>query len=86
MVSFHTFRVVLLSAFLFVLVDGHCKHPRVRREWRSISAAERASWVNAITVCLAWALSFFAEPGNRSVLPTCRTIQKLRPQLTLLFR
>ncbi|KAF9647450.1 Di-copper centre-containing protein [Thelephora ganbajun] len=45
-------RFILVSALLFVSVSGHCLIPEVRREWRSISPIERASWINAVK-CLA---------------------------------
>ena len=30
--------------------QAHCAAPRVRREWRSISEAEREEWVAAVKV------------------------------------
>ena len=50
MVPLHILRVALVSALLFRYVSGHCRTPRVRKEWRCISPDERASWINAVKV------------------------------------
>lgn len=51
MASLHILRVALVSVLFFAFVDGnHCFVPRVRREWRSISSDERASWIEAVKV------------------------------------
>jgi len=52
----HIRRITVLVLALVIAsavgVSGHCTKPRVRREWRSISAEERSCWINAIK-CLA---------------------------------
>ena len=42
--------LALLLTFFTTVYAGHCKKPRVRREWRSISEDERKEWVNAVKV------------------------------------
>lgn len=51
MAPLHPLRIALVSALLLTSVSGHCRAPRVRREWRSITSDERASWINAVNVC-----------------------------------
>ena len=41
--------LALLLTFI-TTVDAHCTKPRVRREWRSLSEAERGGWVAAVKV------------------------------------
>jgi len=48
----HMLRIALTSALLFASVSGHCIKPKVRKEWRCISADERAAWMKAVK-CLA---------------------------------
>ena len=42
--------LVLLLAFIATVRAAPCTEPRVRREWRSISEAEREEWVAAVKV------------------------------------
>ena len=42
--------LALLLAFVATVYAGGCKEPRVRREWRSISEAEREEWIAAVKV------------------------------------
>jgi tyrosinase len=46
--SLHLLRIALVSALLFTSVSGHCTTPKVRKEWRCISADERAAWLKAV--------------------------------------
>ena len=41
--------LALLLTFI-TTVDAHCTKPRVRREWRSLSEAERGDWLAAVKV------------------------------------
>ena len=50
--SFHMLRIALVSALLFTWVSGNCVNPKVRKEWRCISADERAAWMKAVKVFL----------------------------------
>lgn len=45
-------RTVFLALFAFIttVYADPCTAPRVRREWRSISDAERADWIAAVKV------------------------------------
>ena len=76
MIPLHIFSIVLVSALLSVSVSGQCTSPKVRREWRSISPDERASWLKAIKVTLTFdrVPSLHAKPDDFSVWPVCRTI------------
>jgi len=64
----------LVSALLFTIVSGHCRAPRVRREWRRISPDERASWINAVK-CLA------KLPHNPKITPIVDPALSLIPPL-----
>ena len=44
--------LALLLAFVATTYATHCAKPRVRREWRSLSEAERAEWLAAVNVGL----------------------------------
>ncbi|KAF9647444.1 Di-copper centre-containing protein [Thelephora ganbajun] len=68
-------RFILISALLFTSVSGHCRKPRVRREWRSISTTKRASWINAVK-CLA------ELPHDPKVTATVDPALSLIPSLT----
>ena len=63
MVLLHTLRVTLVSALVFTFVSGHCTNPKVRKEWRSLCADERAAWIDAVKVFLLFSqtLSIFAQ-------------------------
>ena len=42
--------LALLFAFIATTYATHCAKPRVRREWRTLSEAERAEWLAAVNV------------------------------------
>ena len=50
--SFFMLRIALAAALLLTSVSGHCVNPKVRKEWRCISADERAAWMKAVKVFL----------------------------------
>jgi len=68
-------RVVLLSSLFLTSVNAACKSPRVRKEWRSISSAERAAWIKAVN-CLA------GLPHDSKVAPTVNRSVSLIPPMT----
>jgi tyrosinase len=57
---------------LFASANGECLIPRVRKEWRSISSEERASWINAVK-CLA------KLPHDPKIVPTIDPALSLIP-------
>ncbi|KAF9785224.1 Di-copper centre-containing protein [Thelephora terrestris] len=68
--------VTLVSVFLFTSVSGRCTNPKVRREWRSLCADERAAWINAVK-CLA---SLPHDPKIAPIVdPTLSLIPPLNP-------
>ena len=42
--------LALLLTFIATVHAGSCEKPHVRREWRSISEAEREEWIAAVKV------------------------------------
>jgi len=53
MLVYQLARVALAAVTLLgqsVTAQKHCRNPSVRREWRSLSAHERAEWINAVKV------------------------------------
>ena len=48
----HVARLILFfaAAAASVSARAHCSNPSVRREWRSLSAHERAEWIEAVNV------------------------------------
>lgn len=74
MAFFHVLRVALVSAVLLTSVSGKCTHPKVRKEWRSLRADERAAWINAVK-CLA------KSPHNPKIVPVVDPAISLIPSL-----
>jgi len=46
----NVFLALLLTFITTAYANHQCAKPRVRREWRSISEAERKAWVDAVKV------------------------------------
>ncbi|EIN05385.1 Di-copper centre-containing protein [Punctularia strigosozonata HHB-11173 SS5] len=49
-----TVLAVLLGLTSSAIGGGECKHPSVRREWRSLSNEERAEWIRAVKCLAKW--------------------------------
>ena len=79
--------IALVSAILFMSINGQCTNPRVRKEWRSLCDDERASWIKAVNVSIliVYALWLLADLDNSSVLLACPMIQISLPLLILRF-
>ena len=86
--------VIVVSTLLSTSTNGQCTNPRVRKEWRSLCADERASWIKAINVpspleCCQSLLTSSRElqclanlPHDPKVAPTVDPSLSLIPPLT----
>jgi len=67
-----------------------CKKPAIRREWRTLSAHEKAQWIRAVNVCICHSLQIdvMLMPSfnsDCSACHTCRMTQLWPHQLTLRY-
>lgn len=75
MIPLRVLCVTLVSALFLTSVSGNCNKPKVRKEWRSLCADERAAWLKAVN-CIA------RSPHNPKIAPVVDPLISLIPPVT----